>query len=83
MLMIIIVMMMMMMIMAAAAAMMILVPDFKELISVWALEIWELLQSVDKKNQLDVTFCILYFSSNSCSTCFGQPCAHHQELTTA
>ena len=34
--------------------------------------------SVDKKNQLDVTFCILYFSSNSCSTCFGQPCAHHQ-----
>ena len=39
--------------------------------------------SVDKKNQLDVTFCILYFSSNSCSTCFGSPCAHHQELTTA
>ena len=39
--------------------------------------------SVDKKNQLDVNFCILYFSSNSCSTCFGQPCAHHQELTTA
>jgi hypothetical protein len=39
--------------------------------------------SVDKKNQLNVTFCILYFSSNSCSTCFGQPCAHHQELTTA
>jgi len=39
--------------------------------------------SVDKKNQLDVTFCILYFSSNSCSICFGQPCAHHQELTTA
>jgi hypothetical protein len=39
--------------------------------------------SVDKKNQLDVTFCILYFFSNSFSTCFGQPCAHHQELTTA
>ena len=39
--------------------------------------------SVDKKNQLDVTFCILYFSSNSCSTCFGQPCGRHQELTTA
>ena len=39
--------------------------------------------SVDKKNQLDVTFCILYFSSNSCSTCFEQPCAHHQKLTTA
>jgi len=38
---------------------------------------------VEKKNQLDVTFCILYFSSNSCSTCFGQPRAHHQELTTA
>ena len=43
----------------------------------------EKLISVDKKNQLDVTFCIIYFSSNSCSTCFGQPCAHHQELTTA
>ena len=39
--------------------------------------------NVNKKNQLDVTFCILYFSSNSCSTCFGQPCAYHQELTTA
>ena len=39
--------------------------------------------SVDKKNQLDVTFCIFYFSYKSCSTCFGQPCAHHQELTTA
>ena len=38
---------------------------------------------MDKKNQLDVTFCILYFSSNSCSTCFGQPCAHHQELTAS
>ena len=37
---------------------------------------------VDKKNQLDVNVCILYFCSNSCSTCFGQPCAHHQELTT-
>ena len=42
-----------------------------------------MVKSVDKKNQLDVTFCILYFSSNSCSTCFGQPCAHHQQLTTA
>jgi len=31
--------------------------------------------SVDKKNQIDVTFCILYFSSNSCSTCLGQLCA--------
>ena len=39
--------------------------------------------SVDKKNQLDVTFFILYFSSNSCSKCLGQPCAQHQELTTA
>ena len=38
--------------------------------------------SVDKKNQIDVTCCILYFSSNSCSTCFGEPCALHQELTT-
>ena len=44
---------------------------------------WTLSFSVDKKNQLDVTFCIFYFSSNSCSTCFVQPCAHHQELTTA
>jgi len=33
---------------------------------------------VDKKNQLDVTFCILYFSSNSCSTCFEHYCAHLQ-----
>ena len=40
-------------------------------------------RSVDKKNQPDINFCILYFSSNSCSTCFGQTCAHHQELTTA
>ena len=39
--------------------------------------------SVDKEKHLDVTFCIIYFSSNSCSTCFGQPCAHHQVLTTA
>ena len=39
--------------------------------------------TVEKKNQLDVTFCILCFSSTSCSTCFGQPCAHHQKLTTA
>ena len=39
--------------------------------------------SVDKKNQLDVAFCILHFSSNSSSTCFGKPCAHHQKLTTA
>ena len=33
--------------------------------------------------QLDVTFCILYSSSNSYSTCFRQPCAHHQEMTPA
>jgi len=39
--------------------------------------------SVDKKTQIDGTFCILYFSSNSCSACLGQSCAHHQELTTA
>ena len=45
--------------------------------------LWTEKFDVDKKNQLDVTFCILYLSSNSCSTCFGQPCAHHQELTTA
>jgi hypothetical protein len=42
-----------------------------------------MINCVDKKNQVDVTFCILYFFSNSCSTCFGQPCAHYQELTTA
>jgi uncharacterized protein YchJ len=36
---------------------------------------------VDKK-PTRCLFCILYFSSTSCSTCFGQPCAHHQELTT-
>jgi len=41
------------------------------------------IHSVDKKNQLDVTFCILYYSSNSYSIYFGQPCAHHQKLTTA
>jgi len=29
-------------------------------------------------------FCfILYFSFTSCSTCFGQPCAHLQELSCA
>ena len=44
---------------------------------------YSFIDCVDKKNQLDVTLCILYFSSNSCSTCFGQPCANHQELTTA
>ena len=44
---------------------------------------WTFLNMRIRKTQLDVTFCILYFSSNSCSTCFGQPCAHHQELTTA
>ena len=47
------------------------------------LSVEEVCFCVDKKKQLDVTFCVLYFSSNSCSTCFGQPCAHHQELTTA
>ena len=56
--------------------------------AVWAYmagfsEIMKFKFSVDKNNQIDVTFCILYFSSNSCSTCFGQPCAHYQELTTA
>ena len=46
-------------------------------------QVYQPVYSVDKKNQLDVTFCILYFSSNICSTYFGQPCAHHQELTNA
>ena len=49
----------------------------------WSTAFQLTLLCVDKKNQLDVTFCILYLSSNSCSTCFGQPCTHHQELTTA
>ena len=60
--------------------------DVEELIRgryVCCLSVYRVVTSVDKKNQLDVTFFILYFSSNSCSTCFGQPCAHHQELTTA
>jgi len=39
--------------------------------------------SVDKKNQIDVTFCIPYFYSNSSSTCFEQPSAHNKELTAA
>jgi hypothetical protein len=43
----------------------------------------ELPETMDVTICVVVTFCILYFSSNSCSTCFGQPCAHHQELTTA
>ena len=56
----------------------------KESVTIFQFQATNILpRSVDKKNQLDVTFCILYFSSNSCSTCFGQPCAHHQELTTA
>ena len=39
--------------------------------------------SMDKK-PTRCHFCvILYFSFTSCSTCFGQPCAHLQELTTA
>ena len=61
-------------------------PEYRSDSCIWlaAWYKWSLiLFSVDKKNQIDVTFCILYFSSNSCSTCFGQPCAHHQELTTA
>ena len=37
---------------------------------------------VDKKPSR-YHFCVtLYFSFTSCSTCFGQPCAHLQELTT-
>jgi len=53
---------------------------------VWKSNVWLTVHrnSVWIINQLDVTFCvILYFSFTSCSTCFGQPCAHHQELTTA
>ena len=34
------------------------------------------------RNQQDVTWCFLYFLFISSSTCFGQPCAHPQELTT-
>ena len=57
--------------------------DFHSIHVVWKYWYEQNKISVDKKNQLDVTFCILYFSSNICSTCFGQPCGHHQELTTA
>ena len=40
--------------------------------------------SVWIRNQLDVTFYVIfYFSFTNCSTSFGQPCAHLQELTTA
>ena len=63
-----------------------LCPSACSLISVQSGIFWlcaYIIFSVGKKNQLDVTFCILYFSSNSCSTYFGQPCAHHQELMTA
>ena len=36
------------------------------------------------KNPTRCHFCVIvYFSFTSCSTCFGQPCAHLQELTTA
>ena len=34
------------------------------------------------RNQLDITQYYIYFSFISCSTCFGLPCAHPQELTT-
>ena len=34
------------------------------------------------RNQLDVTWCYIYFLFISSSTCFRQPCAHPQELTT-
>ena len=33
------------------------------------------------RNQLDITFVLSFISFTSCSTCFGQPCAHLQELT--
>ena len=39
--------------------------------------------SVDKKPTGCHVCVILYFSFTSCSTCFGQPCAHLQGLTTA
>ena len=38
---------------------------------------------VDKKPAGCHFSVIPYFSIIHCSTCFGQPCAHHQELTTA
>jgi len=34
------------------------------------------------RDQLDVTSYYIYFSFIGCSTCFGPPCAHLQELTT-
>ena len=49
------------------------------IISSWRLrDVIALCWYVTWLHQLDVTFCILYFSSTSCSKCFGQPCAHHQ-----
>ena len=33
------------------------------------------------RNQLDITQYYVYFSFISCTTCFGLPCAHPQELT--
>ena len=33
---------------------------------------WQVVRPwMGSSNELDVTFCILYFSSNSCSICFG------------
>jgi len=40
--------------------------------------------SVWDKKPSKCHFCVIaYFFFTSCSTCFGQPCAHLQELTTA
>ena len=39
--------------------------------------------NVDKKPTRCHLCVISYFSFTSCSTCFGQPCSHLQELTTA
>ena len=41
------------------------------------------IEGVDKKPPRCHLCVILYFSFTSYSTCFGQPCAHLQELTTA
>jgi len=54
-----------------------------------ACETWLLKENIKTElrvwitNQLDVTFVLCFiFSFISCSTCFRQLCAHHQELTT-
>jgi len=34
-------------------------------------------------NHVPIIMRCFHFFSTSCTTCFGQPCAHHHEVTTA